>query len=132
MSSPAFEIQKAVKLKFDAALATALISCAVYDDVPQGAAKPYVRIGEGTELEWDTDSSIGLESTITVHTWSEYAGFKEVREIMTVLKNSLHNQSLTVTGQNVVLVLFEFSEVFLDSDGRTRHGVQRFRLLTEN
>jgi hypothetical protein len=43
----------------------------------------------------------------------------------------LHRASLTKTGYNVVDCLFEFSETFVDVDGRTRHGVQRYRLTVQ-
>lgn len=59
----------------------------VYDDVPQPADAgessqfPYVSIGEAVHTEWDTDTSLGDDITITIHTWSRYAGRKEVKEI---------------------------------------------------
>lgn len=122
-----FELQKAIF----AVVSSAVSPTPVYDDVPDNKVPPYVRIGETTDLEWDTDDSIGREATITIHSWSVYRGMKEVKDLMDAIKAVLHNQSLTVTGQTVVLVLQEFSETLVESDGLTRHGVQRFRILME-
>jgi len=58
------EIQKAV---FDL-LVIGVDPTPVYDDVPQGASFPYVVIGDDTSIPWDTDDSVGSESTLTIHT----------------------------------------------------------------
>ena len=104
----------------------------VYDDVPQNADYPYYVIGESTSEEFDTKSFNGFETSVIVHSWSRYNGRKEVKEMMGTAYALLHNQSITVTGYNRVNCLFEFSETFLEDDGETRHGIQRFNLtITE-
>ena len=45
--------------------------------------------------------------------------------------DALDRQALSLTGHNLVLLRFEFSQAMLDPDGLTRHGVQRFRALTQ-
>jgi len=122
-----FEIQKSIF----SALSIALAPITVLDDVPDNIACPYVRIGEFTGIEWDTDNSLGRETTITIHIWSDYRGMKELVEMMDKIKLALHNVNLTITGEVCVLCFLEFSESMLDSDGLTRHGVQRFRIITE-
>lgn len=110
---------------------------AVYDDVPvdvkgqPAVAFPYVVIGEDTHIPFDTDDSLGSESTLTLHTWSRYRGKKECKEIMALNYDALTRQSLAVDGYDLITIEFEYSEVVLDPDGITRHGVQRFRALTE-
>lgn len=137
--SGAFDIQKAffVKLRADSTLDSLLARAlddnskpAVYDDVPEYAPFPYVTVGDLTELEWDTDDSTGREGTYTFHVWSRYRGRMEVKKILDAIKASLHNQSLTVSGELVVLVLFEFVTIFKDPDGITQHGVTRFRVIS--
>jgi Protein of unknown function (DUF3168) len=125
--SAAWELQKTVF----AVVQAALPSVPVHDAVPDNEPAPYVRIGETTDVEWDTDSSVGREVTVTIHTWSAYRGFKEVKEMMDAIKAALHNTQPAVAGEKVVLMLQEFAEVSVDSDGLTRHGVQRFRVLME-
>lgn len=105
------------------------ISYPVYDDVPEDTSYPYVNIGEATSNQWDSKTFNGFETSIVIHSWSRYSGRKEIKEIMGTIYDILHDQSITVTGYNTVLCLFEFSETFLEDDGVTRHGVQRFNLI---
>lgn len=125
----AFELQKAVEDAISAALG---VTATVYDDVPQTPSYPYVYIGDMTDGEWDADDFYGREPTLTLHTFSQYSGAKECKNIMDTIKGTLHDQTLTVTGAKIVLCNWEFAQSFLDPDGLTRHGVQRFRfILTE-
>lgn len=125
MAESSWGLQAAVHTALDAAL-----SCEVYDDVPQGAAFPYVTIGDDTAVDWSGSLMRGEESTLTVHAWSRYAGRKEAKDLLASIKAALHEQSLSVTGANLVNLRFEFSETFMDADGETRHGVIRFRAVT--
>lgn len=112
---------------------------AVYDHVPQppdggnDAWFPYVTIGDNDSNEWDTDTETGLDTTVTVHVWSRQRGRMEAREIQGAIYSALHrNDSLTVLGQETVLCQQEFAQVLVDPDGKTRHGIQRLRLVTDN
>jgi hypothetical protein len=118
------EVQKAIYSVLDTAL-----SIAVYDDVPDNAAAPYVVIGDDTFVEFDSDGATGFDATVTVHSWSTYRGRSQVKDIMGAIYAALHRAEFTVTGYNLVGCDCEFSETFLESDGVTRHGVQRFRIL---
>ena len=101
----------------------------VHDHVPQDAAHPYVQVGEIDSTEWDTDTSLGSDATVTIHVWSRYRGRLQTHEIQDAIYSALHRHALTVTGAQVVTVEFEFADSLLDPDGLTRHGVQRFRIL---
>ena len=105
---------------------------AVYDDVPQNAAFPYVVVGDDTSIAFDDDCGNGLESTITIHVWSIYSGRKEVKEIMGAVYNALHRYDLTISNGYTIAINYEYQDTFLDPDGTTRHGVIRFRLLTRS
>lgn len=118
------EIQKAVFTRLNNAL-----SVPVYDNVPDNAVAPYVVIGDDTLIEFDSDLGVGFEATITVHTWSTYRGRLEVKQIMGLIYNALHRAEINVQGYNLLGCDSEFSETFLESDGVTRHGVQRFRIF---
>jgi hypothetical protein len=118
------EVQKAVYTALDNAL-----SINVYDNVPDNAPTPYVVIGDDTFLEMDSDGSSGFEGTVTVHSWSIYRGRSQVKTIMGTIYNTLHRAELNIQGYTLVGCDCEFSETFLESDGVTRHGVQRFRIL---
>lgn len=103
----------------------------VYDNVPVDAAFPYVVIGEDTHIPFDTDDSLGSESTLTLHTWSRYRGKKECKEIQALIYDALTRQSLVLDGFSLVTIEFEYSECLLDPDGITRHAVSRFRALID-
>lgn len=109
----------------------------VYDNVPQAAdagsdaAFPYITIGEDTLVEWDTDTELGADCTITIHTWSRYRGRKETKQIQGAIYAALHRANLTISGYNLVGIDWLQSESFMDTDGLTRHGVQTFRITIE-
>ena len=140
-------LQQAVytALRADATLKTltGTTPARVYDHVPSdvwpadgettnaAAFKPYVVVGDDTAGPFDTMTEDGAESILTIHTWSRYRGRKETKQIMSAVTDALDDVSLSVTGHTLVLLLFEFSSTFLDPDGLTRHGVQRFRALTQ-
>ncbi len=101
-------------------------------DVPDNASDKYIVIGNDTMIEWDTDCETGFEGTVTIHAWDTTAdnrSFLPVKDIMGDVYAILHRAELSITGYNTVGMDFEFSETFLDPDGLTRHGVQRFRVL---
>ena len=121
-----WQIQQAIFARLEAELDTP-----VYDHVPQGSAYPYINIGEDTALQWDTDDSTGSESTLTIHTWSRQYGRRETKQIMRQIYNALHRAELDIAGGLFVTCEWEFAESFVDPDGVTRHGVMRFRILSE-
>ena len=110
----------------------------VYDSVPQAtdpgssAAFPFVTIGEDTVNEWDTDTELGADLTITIHVWSRYRGRKETKDIQGAICGILHRANLTISGYNLVGIDWLNSQSFMDSDGLTRHGVQTFRVTIED
>lgn len=120
------EIQAAIYAKVSA------IGWPTYDHVPQESAFPYIVIGDDTSIPWDTDDSIGSETTCTIHVWSRHRGRKEVKEIMRTVYESLHRAEFAIIGGQLVECVAEFEESFMDADGLTRHGVIRFRLIVDS
>ena len=104
---------------------------AVKDDVSATLPFPYVVVGEDTHIPWDTDDSTGAESTITLHIWSRQRGKKETQDIQGLIYTALNRYEMAVSGYHLVTMEFEYSEVTLDPDGQTRHGISRFRTLIE-
>lgn len=101
----------------------------VFDDVPEDTAYPYVVIGEETTSNNGTKSKDGLEHTLTIHAWSQYRGRREIKEIMKSVYEKLHNTAISVTGASLVNIRQEFSTTLAETDGITRHGVMRFRVI---
>lgn len=121
-----YQIQQAI---YDALTQSPGVNYNVFDDIPQETSYPYINVGEATSGPFDTKTFNGFETAIIVHSWSRYSGRAEVKEMMGSVYDVLHNTQLPVTGYNTVLCLFEFSETFLEDDGITRHGIQRFNLI---
>ena len=106
----------------------------VYDHLPQPSIGqdqyPYVALGEEfTAVDWSTKSFDGTEQTVTFHVFSRYSGSKETKQILSVLHDLLHTQDLSLSGAHLVLMRFSFSTIVRDPDGRTRHGIARYRAL---
>lgn len=125
MTGLASAFQKALYARLNGALGVP-----VYDKVPQDTPFPYVTIGDDTEIDWSTKDSPGKESTISIHTWSRYAGRLETKELLGKIEALLGDRPLTIPGYWNLLLYADFSTTMLDDDGVTYHGVIRFRALT--
>lgn len=124
-------VQSAVYTKLAASIATP-----VYDNSPQVSDSalgfPYVTIGDDVVSEWDTDTELGGNAVVTIHTWSRYRGRKETKEIQSAIYQALHRaEDLSYTGFLFITIDFLSSESFMDTDGLTRHGVSTFRVYLE-
>tara|TARA_R100001510_G_C7644566_1_gene201981 strand:- start:361 stop:762 length:402 start_codon:yes stop_codon:yes gene_type:complete len=108
---------------------TSTLGASVFDDVPESTSFPYVVLGEDNIQEFGTKDVDGTDTTLTLHIWSEYKGSKETKEIMDRIHDLLHDSSLSVSGFNLINLRFEFSDIMRDPDGKTRHGVMRFRAV---
>jgi hypothetical protein len=133
MSSPAWELQKAIyaALIADAPLVALLGGTRIYDDVPRGAAFPYVAFGPSTARDWSTGTEVGSEHLLTLRVWSKAGGEKEVHGVLDAIRAALHEAALTLTGHCVVSLRHETSDAMREPDGETYHGTARFRALTE-
>lgn len=133
----------AASTELDAALArqrtisgTAATSPAIYDNVPQGVygddlAFPYVVIGDDSENAFNTDDSQGSDATVDVHIWSRRMGRAETKEIQGLVFDALSRQSLAIADKNLINIEQTTALTYLDPDGKTRHGVQSFRVIVE-
>ena len=130
MSLGQFALQSAVfsRLNTDSTL-TSTNGATVVDEPLLGNTYPLVVIGEETTVDYSTKDVDGGETTINIHVWSQYKGSKETKNIMDRIHTLLHDYSLSVTGFNLINLRFEFSDIMIDPDGVTRHGVMRFRAI---
>jgi len=139
MTHPANALQAAIvtALKAYSALTTELDGQKVYDYLPQNTEAPYVLVGDDTNLEDDTKTANGWDSTVTLHVWDfETKGRKKVKTLMGHIYDALHRQTLTITGFSLVEGHCEFTQSFQDSEAqgakdRFWHGVMRFRFIVK-
>lgn len=114
-----------------AALAAAPpIGAGIYDAVPQDAAYPHIEIAGGQARDWSAQLLRGEETTIEIHVWSRYRGYAEPRTLLGLIKDRLHEVSLSLTGATFIDLRFTDLDVMTDADGLTRHGIIRFRAVT--
>jgi hypothetical protein len=104
----------------------------IYDTPPQGAAAPYVVIGDETASDYGSSAGDAQEHTVTIHVWSEQPSTLQCKRIMAAVRDVLHEATLALSGGNLVYLRQEFKETFRDADGVSHHGVLRYRALTEN
>ena len=127
--SASWELQKAIYTTLEAALVQPVYSLG---NVPQAFEGVYVVVGDSTLLPHDSDQQLGFECTIKVDTWDNdpnSRGFNQLKPLMGEVYNALNRATFTVTGYTLVDIQSEFEQPFLDPDGVTTHGVQRFRAI---
>ena len=116
------------------ALTVPAMSAGVYDEVPQGTVlTKYIVIGTTVlERPWDFHDSEGSEQFHQVDVWSKATGAKEVQLLLEDIDARLHNQPLTLSSGQLVLLQRDFSTVLREQTtiGEIwRHGVARYRAI---
>ena len=122
------ELQKAIYQILAASLPLqAIVGARIFDEVPQGAAFPYVVIGDDDLKPWDLDCKRGFEALITIHAFSRYKGRKEAKEIGAKIYDLLHNASIVTDNFASAVCVLDMQTTMVEGDGVTRHLVARFR-----
>lgn len=123
---PIAEVQRAVYN----ALTLAVAPVPVLDQAGPNQAFPYCTIGEFLGEPADTLDRQGVDFELTVHVWSRERGMSEIEALMATAKDTLHDARLPITGAQWVTMRWFQAQTLRDIDGRTRHGIMRFRVLT--
>lgn len=117
------------ELSGDAPLAAMVTG--IFDAVPDQQPYPYSVIGDATAVPFRTFGRDGAEVTITVHTWSQFAGFSEAQAIDGRIQEVLDDAELEVEGFGVVMFNYEETTTIRDPDGITRHLASRYRVIVQ-
>lgn len=126
--------QLVTRLRADSTLRSLLVGSvtprwSVYDEVPEGAACPYIQVGDGAiETVDDTFTKQGSMVLATVHVWSQYAGRKEASDIIDRVKDLVHRYALDTSPYTLEWCTVDSSDVIRDPDGITRHGIVTIRV----
>lgn len=102
----------------------------VYDDVPQGAAFPYLIVGEGRTRPLSGVEG-AFEHDFTIAIVSRHAGRAEVRRLIDALYDALHEAAFPVSGHRLVGIRFVFADAVRRGDNDLYRGAVRFRAVTE-
>lgn len=118
-------------LNAHAPLVAALGGPKVFDEPPRTVAFPYVTMGDARTSDWSTATSTGHEHALTLHVWSRQGGQSEAHAVAGEIVAALETVPLDPAGHRMVNLRFATADIRRDADGRTWHGVVRFRAVTE-
>lgn len=107
------------------------IGCDVYDSPPKVPQYPYVIIGDDSFIPFDTDNTVGRDIIASIHLWDNYAGKKRIKTIAGEIDALMNRAEFPIAGFHLINCFFDGSDYFLDSDGKTYHGILTFRLLVD-
>lgn len=124
MSEPTSALHLALRAAIDA-----LVTCSVYDGVPQNATYPYVVIDSTSIGNEDFTNARMDRRFIYLSIWSRVQGQREVMDIMTQL-DALNNSSLTLTAGAVGSIRVERKRTNREPDNLTFMGHMTLRILT--
>jgi len=100
----------------------------VFDAPPEDPKKPYIVIGDSTVVDWGTKVCSGDEITHTLHFYSDYDGYAEIKEMMREVLRAVarENLDLSADGFKVVDCRADFTATYRES-ASVRRGVLRLR-----
>jgi len=105
----------------------------VYDYVDENTTFPYVTIGDPTVSPFATKTSHGEEVLINLHVYSKYKGKTEAFEILNLMVQAATKSDLQLEGGfSVFRMELEGMNVITDIDGKTKHGIARFKVWVNN
>ncbi len=105
----------------------------VYDTVPQGAALPYVVIGDGLQNVVAADGVSVAQCRLGLDVWTDVGGRKTALAIMNRIFALVHLGTLTMSGYQLVLLRCEQAETTLIEQGTRIHGTLTITAtVTEN
>jgi hypothetical protein len=131
MSDARLLLQKAIyaRLTGNAPLMAKLTG--VFDFVPDNQTYPFIQLGEMDFGAWDTHTFDGFDGTITINLWARPGsrGRASLHDIQNDIYNLLHKWIPTISGFTAVSMRYDFSNIIVDPDAVTYHGIQRFKIL---
>lgn len=104
----------------------------IYDYVDEDTPFPYVTIGDPTVSPFATKSSHGEEVSVVLHCFSKYKGKREAFEILNLIVQAITKKDLEIEGFTFFRLELEGMNVITDIDGKTKHGIARFKVWVNN
>jgi len=104
----------------------------IYDYVPENTKYPYVVIGDPTVSPFATKTSHGEEILVNLHSYSDYKGKSETYGILNLMIQAITKTDLQLEGFTFIRLELEGMNVITDIDGKTKHGIARFKVWVNN
>ncbi|ROO51464.1 uncharacterized protein DUF3168 [Micromonospora sp. Llam0] len=130
--SPIHPVQAAIHARLTGDNVLMGMVTGVWDQVPEPASKPYVRIGDHLSIPDNDHGGFGRNITVTVHVWTEARGNADGQAIARRIGVLLDHRprELHPAGHRVVSIRNEFDQAVPTTDPQVRHHVIRFRIIT--
>jgi len=126
------ELQRAVYAVLNTPPITSPLGARVYDDVPQTAPLPYIRVDIVPGEPWDTMGRAGHTHLVDCHLFGAYAGTLLLAQLIDAVTSKLDGLPLPVPGYRVWDVMRQpqrEAEDELVAGVKTKHRVVPFRVL---
>jgi hypothetical protein len=112
----------------NAALLALVPEARIRNEIPGDTALPFIRVRWVPGSDFDTKDSQGLDGVFVVDIWTDDGGDKSLLDIMTAVNNVLYNNPFAgMAGAQSLILRHGSTEVFMEPDGVTRHGVMNYR-----
>lgn len=129
--SPTLPIQEAMFDRASTDPELLSLGIGVFDFVPEGAARPYIVLGEAFSTPDNTHGGIGWVTIATFSIWSEERGFRQANVVKDRLIQLFDHQPMEVAGFHHVETRHEFDQMMRDPDPKLRRALLRLRVATE-
>jgi hypothetical protein len=122
MSDGSFELQAAVYTTLNG-LTPTLAAGGVHAPAAQDTPLPYVEVGDADSLAADAQGRQGVTETLTIHVWTAAGSFGPAKQIISRIRDALHQKKLTVSGRSYASSIVSNTRIFTDEDSTSIHGV---------
>lgn len=106
-------------------LATEFGAALVVAHPPADMALPLIQIGNFDYEDHPAEAKL----TVYIHSWSETEGPHQAQDYMSRIRGLFHATHHTASPWKFSCIRESFSDVLLDEDNETWHGVQRFETI---
>ncbi|TDW21070.1 uncharacterized protein DUF3168 [Rhizobium azibense] len=107
------------------------ITWLVFDRAPPQQPMPFIEFGPEDVQEDDDECITGTSHQFQVDLYNSQAGMTDLKEMMGLVKQSLHNYPGELTTNALHSIRFIRSTVLQEPDGINYHGVVQFEALIE-
>ena len=122
------------RMIFDLMDGDVALTTPVFTYPPEIQTFPYISFNANVDVaEAGAHDIEQNEHTLQVDVWSQKPGSKECADIMEQVYKTVHNSDGDVTeptNYDVPLIFFTTGSMDRDPDGKTWHGVLRFKIIT--
>lgn len=102
---------------------------AVFTTPPQDFnGDPYIVISDTLLNTEDNDNGFRFNGITNIHIWSDNRDMAIVGGLQKAVYDALHHYELPMVDYSIIDLYQEYSNILLDPDGISSHGIQRFRV----